>query len=80
MTDINLTDVEKGFNLSLTPKHVEDPEDAKQRRFKDKWLFIATLIALAIMYLICIYILIIKEASPYTGTALNGVIGLTLAI
>ncbi len=80
MTDVNLNDVEKHFDVTITPKKSEDPEDAKIRRFKDKWLFIAMLVAFAIMFMACIYILVFVSNSPYTGTALNGIIGLTMAL
>jgi hypothetical protein len=63
---------------SKAPK--EDLEDAKLRRFKERWLFIATLIALAIVFGTCISFLVLKPGSPYTGIALNGVIGLTMAL
>ena len=37
------------MNLKIESKRpAEEPEDAKLRRFKERWLFIATLIALAI--------------------------------
>jgi hypothetical protein len=61
-------------------KPSEDPHDAKLRRFKDKWLFIATLIAIAIVFGTCIGFLLLKQDSPYTGIALNGVIGLAMAL
>ena len=58
-------------------KPSEDPHDAKLRRFKDKWLFIATLIGIAIVFGTCIGFLLLKQDSQYT---LNGVIGLALAL
>jgi hypothetical protein len=80
MTDVNLKDIEKNFDLSLIPKKNEDPEDAKIRRFKDKWLFISMLLAFGVMFAVCIYILVFIPNSPHTGTALNGIIGLTMAL
>ena len=58
----------------------EDPADAKLRRFKDRWLFVATLIALAMVFGVCIGFLTLKPDSAYTGIALNGVIGLAMAL
>lgn len=58
----------------------EHPEDARFHRFKDKWLFIATLIAIAIVFGACIGFLLLKQDSPYTGIALNDVIGLAMAL
>jgi hypothetical protein len=61
-------------------KPAEDPEDAKLRRFKERWLFMATLVAIATVFIVCINFLILKQNSPYTGIALNGVIGLAMAL
>lgn len=80
MTDINLDDLAKHFNVTIGTKKPEDPKDAELRRFKDKNLFLATLIAFAIMYIVCIAFMVTQPTSPYIGTALNGVIGLTLAL
>ena len=61
-------------------KPSEDPHDAKLRRFKDKWLFVATLVAIMIVFLTCLGFLTLQQNSPYTGIALNGVIGLGMAL
>lgn len=61
-------------------KPAEDPEDAKLRRFKERWLFVATLVALAIVFSTCIAFPTLKPDSVYTGIALNGVIGLAMAL
>ncbi len=69
------------MNLKLESKVPgEHPEDGKLRRFKDKWLFIATLISMTVVLCVCISFIIIKPDSTYTGVALNGVIGLTMAL
>jgi hypothetical protein len=80
MTDVNLKDCEKHFDVTITTKKIEALEDASLRRFKDKWLFIATLVALGIVFGACISFLILQPGSPYIGIALNGVIGLTMAL
>jgi hypothetical protein len=61
-------------------KSPESPEDAQLRRFKEKWLFIITLLAITTVFVVCINYLILKQESPYTGIALNGVIGLAMAL
>lgn len=69
------------MNLKLESKSPgEHPEDGKLRRFKDKWLFIATLISIAVVLGVCISFLVLQPDSTYTGIALNGVIGLTMAL
>lgn len=78
--DLNaFADTEK-FDVQIKSRGKEEPQDAHLRRFKDKWLFIATLIAITIVFCICIGVLIFKQDSPSTAIALNGVIGLTLAL
>ena len=67
-------------HITINKSPQETQEDAKLRRFKDKSLLIATLIAFAIMYVVCIVIMVLLPNSSYVGTALNGVIGLTLAL
>lgn len=80
MTDVNLDDLAKHFNVTIDSKKPEDPKDAELRRFKDRLLFIATMIAFAIMYSVCIFLIVLQPNTSYIGTALNGVIGLTLAL
>lgn len=78
--DLNaFADTEK-FDVQIKSRGKEEPEDAHLRRFKDKWLFIATLIAIAIAFVTCIGFLLLKQGSPYAGIALNGVIGLAMAL
>lgn len=68
------------MNLKFESKQpAEDTYDASLRRFKEKWLFIATLIAVAIVFGVCIFV-VLKAESVYTGIALNGIIGLTMAL
>lgn len=80
VVDLNaFADTEK-FTVEIKSKEKEDPEDAKLRRFKTKWLFIAALIAMALLFCICIGVLIFKKDSLYTGIALNSVIALTTGL
>ena len=80
MTNFNLEEIATHLDVHIKSKQKEDPNDAKLRRFKDKWLFIATIIAIAIMYFVCIWLLIMKPDSSYPGIALNGIIGITMAL
>ncbi len=66
--------------IAINKNPQEAQEDAKLRRFKEKWLFVATLIALASVFAICIAFLALKPDSTYAGIALNGVIGLAMAL
>jgi len=47
MTNINLEELAAHLDVHIKSKNKEEPEDAKLRRFKDKWLFIATIAAMA---------------------------------
>ena len=58
----------------------ETTEDAIVRRFKDKWLFIVTMLAIVTVFAVCINFIVVKQESAYTGIALNGVIGLAMAL
>lgn len=78
MTNINLEELAAHLDVHIKSKNREEPEDAKLRRFKDKWLFIATIIAIAVVFIVCIALMILK--SGFSGIALNGIIGLTMAL
>ncbi len=78
MTNINLEELAAHLDVHIKSKDREEPEDAKLRRFKDKWLFIATIIAIAIVFIVCLALMILKSDS--SGVALNGIIGLTMAL
>ncbi len=82
---MNIDDISVIFqhmDLKIESKRpIEDPQDARLRRFKDRWLFIATLIVITVALCVCIGFLIIASPdSPHAGIALNGIIGLTMAL
>lgn len=78
MTNINLEELAAHLDIHIKSKNKEELEDAKLRRFKDKWLFIATIIAIAVVFIVCLSLMILKPDS--SGIALNGIIGLTMAL
>ncbi|GEM_PF-6444962 len=55
--------------ITINKNPQETQEDAKLRRFKERWLLIATLIALAVMFGVCIGFLILKPESSYADIA-----------
>ena len=67
-------------HISITKNPQEAHEDAKLRRFKDKCLFLAALVAVAIVFGICICFLTFRPESPHVGTTLNGTIGLAMGL
>jgi len=78
MTNINLEELAAHLDVHIKSKNQEEPEDAKLRRFKDRWLFVATLTAIAMVFIVCIVLIMLK--SNFAGIALNGIIGLTMAL
>lgn len=69
------------FTLTAKSKSApENTEDAKLRRFKDKWLFIATLIILFIVLATCILFLIFNRDSPQAGVALSSAASIASAL
>jgi hypothetical protein len=78
MTTIDLEELATHLDVHIKSKNKEEPEDAALRRFKDKWLFVATIAAIAIVFLVCIALMVSKP--NFTGIALNGIIGLTMAL
>ncbi|OGT42003.1 MAG: hypothetical protein A3F42_04370 [Gammaproteobacteria bacterium RIFCSPHIGHO2_12_FULL_37_34] len=78
MTNINLEELAAHLDVHIKSKNKEEPEDAKLRRFKDKWLFIATIAAICIVFIVCIALMILQP--NFAGIALNGIIGLTMAL
>ncbi len=80
MNNFNLEDIASHLEISIKSKNKENPEDANLRRFKDKWLFIITMIAIIIVLCVCVFLIVLKPDSSYIGIALNGIIGLTMAL
>ena len=78
MTNINLEELAAHLDVHIKSKNKEEPDDAKLRRFKDKWLFVATLAAIGVVFIACIALMVVK--SNFAGIALNGMIGLTMAL
>ena len=70
----------EAINVTAQSKSTEDPDDACLRRFKEKWLFVATLIFIGFAFVVCVLVIFYKKDGAYTGVALNGVIGLASAL
>jgi len=68
------------IDITASPKRVEDPEDAKLRRFKDKGLFLATMSAVAILFSVSIWVVIFQNDSPKGTLAMNSLVALTTAL
>lgn len=81
---MNLDDIKILFehtDITIQSKRIpEEPEDANLRRFKDKWLFITTLILIILSGYTCILFIIMNHWNSSSGIALNGIIGLTMAL
>lgn len=80
---MNIDDLEKLFShieIQAVSKKVENHEDACLRRFREKWLFIATLLALGVVFLIGLYCAIFDRNSPQSPIAINGMIALATGL
>jgi hypothetical protein len=76
--DLNAIAQSDSYKFKLESLHAEDKEDAKLRRKKDWWLFLATLTGVVVTFGICAYLCLFNQL--LSNTALNGIIGLTLGL
>lgn len=78
--DLNNLVTSGGYKVKIESIEEEHQDDAKIRRRKDWCLFLATLFFMFVLYSSCIGFIFFKPSSPHAGTALNGIIGLTIAL
>lgn len=70
----------EAIDVKAQTKFTEDPMDANLRRFKDKWLFITTLILILFSFIGWGIFIASRPDSPYLGIVLNGGFGLVMAL
>lgn len=68
------------FDFEFKSRRKEHPEDANLRRRKEWWFFLIIILAITTSLLACVVYLFLNPASEYSGTALNGVVGITIAL
>jgi hypothetical protein len=68
------------IDVKAQSKSMEDPRDANLRRFKDKWLFITTLILILFSFIGWGFFIALRPDSPQLGIVLNGGFGLIMAL
>lgn len=68
------------IDVKAQSKSTEDPNDANLRRFKDKWLFIVTLILILFSFIGWGFFIALRPDSPQLGIVLNGGFGLVMAL
>lgn len=68
------------IDVKAQSKKNENQEDAQLRRFKEKWLFLITVSLIPVIIIFCIGFIIVKPDSSYSGIAMNGSIGLVMAL
>lgn len=80
--DLGLIELLKEQDLEFSMKKLspEKNEDAALRRFKDKLLFIATLLIIVSVMLFSMGYVILKPDSTTVGLAFNGLFGLTMLL
>jgi hypothetical protein len=70
----------KNYKLRIESIHDEHEDDARLRRFKEKWLFIATLIIITLAFLGGGYFIFTRTNSPYLSQVITGEVGLVMAL
>lgn len=68
------------FEVKAQSKAIEHPDDARLRRFKDKWLFIVTIILIIFSFIGWGFFIALRPDSPQLGIVLNGGFGLLMAL
>ena len=78
----NLDEIAKqqGLDVHIKSTRNENPKDADLRRFKEKWLFIATLVLIVISFIGWGWFIVFHPESPHLGIVLNGGFGLLMAL
>lgn len=70
----------KNLRIKIESIHDEHQEDALLRRFKDKWLFLVTLILILSAFIGLVLFVIFHPDSPQAGIAINSGMGLVMAL
>lgn len=68
------------FEVKAQSKLIEHPDDAKLRRFKDKWLFLVTVGVIIFSFVGWILFIVLRPDSPQLSIVLNGGFGLVMAL
>ncbi len=68
------------IDVKAQSKITEDPNDANLRRFKDKWLFIITLMLILLSFIGWILFITLRPDSPQLSIVLNAGFGLLMAL
>ena len=68
------------FEVKAQSKMIEHPDDARLRRFKDKWLFITTLVLILFSFVGWGLFITLRPDSPQLNIVLNGGFGLVMAL
>lgn len=68
------------FEVKAHTKIIENIEDANLRRFKDKWLFITTIILILFSFICWILFVVLRPDSPHINIVLNSGFGLVMAL
>lgn len=68
------------YQIKINSENFEDPNDADLRRFKDKWLFIVTMILIMFSFIGWFMFIALNPDSRYLGNVINAGFGLLMAL
>lgn len=70
----------KNLRIKIESVHDEHEDDASLRRFKDKWLFLITLLLILGAFIGLVLFVVLRPDSPQAGIAINSGMGLVMAL
>lgn len=70
----------ESFQIHAQSKIIEDPDDAKHRRFKDKWLLIITSGLLYLTFLLIASFIIFHPDNTNVGIGINALTGIVMGV
>lgn len=79
-SQISLNNIENNYQVSITSKTREDPEEGSHRRHKEICLLYLFIFGAVIAYLGCVLVIVFKTNNELSSVGLNGIIGLTSAL
>lgn len=68
------------FEVKAHSKVIEHQDDARLRRFKDKWLFLITLLLIVFSFIGWILFIFFRPDSPHLALVLNAGFGLVMGL
>lgn len=68
------------FDVRANSKILESSDDAKHRRFKDKWLLVITSILLYFIFILLSIFILLNPNNGHVGLAINALTGIGMGV